>query len=372
MSLFTEPFDLGDPDAIDLVEIARSAYTDKEPLKALVATQGVSLIEIDWEGAIIDVWPRILRKVSQRGSLRSFTMALRDSPDYALMHVRIDSLLAKAAAEEQAAQTVEGAANPADPTGVTLVGRRPFIDRARLRTNLRALFAPDRPGVDNDQAMIVNGPRRSGRSYTWVLISHVARSTGWPQPSLIDLSLFRGSQAKPEDVVSMIAMELGWLPEEHDATAQDDTKARVLFAWLKGQVRQKGPVCLVFDGLDGDTVSEATLAFVGDVAAAAGNGELGDSRVILLAYGRALRNPNVDPFILRDSVRSDIPLADFTSYLQAVAAEAGVDMTHGQALELTKALVEDPPPDPVPVAVLADKAANLSAVVCQLRRGSGV
>ena len=115
---------------------------------------------------------------------------------------------------------------------------------------------------------------------------------------------------------------------------------------------------------------DATVSFIGDIAAAAGNDELGDSRVVLLAFGRALQNPNVDPFVLRESPLADIPLAEFTSYLRAVAAEGGQDMSEWQAMHLAERLFGLPQPDPLPVSLLEDRAGAMSRIVCTLRRGT--
>lgn len=187
--------------------------------------------------------------------------------------------------------------------------------------------------------------------------------------SLIDLSRFRGGQVRPDDVAEMIAADLDWPSPERDLTAQDETRGRVLLGWLKRCVRKHGSVCLVFDGLDGDNLTDATVGFIGDIAAAAGNDELDESRVVLLAFGRSLHNPNVDPFVLREPPLAAIPLTEFTGYLRAVAAEGGHDLSEEQALAFTSRFFGTPQPDPVPVSLLASSAAAMSTLVCALRVG---
>jgi Effector-associated domain 1 len=361
MSLFTEPFDIADRRAKELLAIAITGYSDKPPLKTMVAGVGIADVDVNWDGAVADVWPRIITVAARRNRLRELVRAFQGDPNYALVLPRIEALLDEAREEEQSETSGRAATRH---TMVTVVGRRPFINRSRFRSNVESLF-----GSDGDRTMIVDGPRKSGRSYSWVLISYVTRMTGGPQASLIDISLFRDARVRPDDVASMIAADLGWAPAGVDETAQDETKGRLLLGWLKRSVRQHGAVCLVFDGLDGGNLANATVEFIGDIAAAAGNDELGDSRVVLLAYGRALQNPNVEPFVLREPPLTDIPLAEFTAYLQTVAAEGGQAMTDLQAQQLARALLGLPMPDPVPMSLLAARATEMSKIVCKLRRG---
>lgn len=362
MSLFNEPFDLRDQLAKDLLGLACTGYRDKNQVRLFTSGIGIPDINIDWDGTVADVWPRILTVAARRALLRKLVQAMLDDANYALVRPRIEAFFA--AAEEEERHEAKSRAGVADHTRVTVVGRRPFVNRSRFRDNVKSLFGPD-----GDRLMIVDGPRKSGRSYSWVLISYVTRMTGL-QASRIDMSLFRDVQAKPGDVAKMIAADLGWPPHNEDPTAQDATQGRVLLGWVKNCVRDRGAVCLVFDGLDGDNLTDETVSFIGDIAAAAGNDELGDSRVVLLAFGRALQNPNVDPFVLREPPLADIPLAEFTGYLRTVAADGGQDMSEGQAMQLAERLFGLPQPDPVPVSLLAARAGAVSGIVCKLRRGT--
>ena len=363
MSLFNEPLDLGDQRVGELLKLANSGYGAKNEIKNFVAGIGISDRDIDWDGALADVWPRILTVAARRALLRKLVQALLKDENYAQVRPRIKALIAAVKAEERA--EAKSKAEAVDHTKVTVVGRRPFVNRSRFRDNVKSLFGPG-----GDHLIIVDGPRMSGRSYSWVLISYVIRMTGGLQASLIDMSRFRGVQAKPDDVARLIAADLGWPPPEEDPTAQDDTRGRVLLGWLKNRLRGRAAVCLVFDGLDGDTLTDSAVNFIGDIAAAAGNDELGDSRVVLLAFGRALQNPNVDPFVLREPPLADIPLAEFTGYLRTVAADGGQDLSEDQAMELAERLFGLPRPDPVPVRLLAARADAMSAIVCTLRRGT--
>ena len=363
MSLFTEPFNPNGENAKKLLAIAMTGYTEKPQLKNLVSGIGIADVDVDWDGPVADVWPRILILAARRNQLRRLVTAFQGDQNYALIRPELDALL-QAVAEDERVEA-NGRAQAGDYTTAMVVGRRPFINRHRFRDNIRSLFGPG-----GDHTMIVDGPPKSGRSYSWVLISYFTRMTGGLQASLIDLSRFRGGQARPDDVAAMIAADLGWKHPEADATAQDQTNGRVLLGWIKNSVRQHGAVCLVFDGLDGDNLDEAAVGFIGDIATAAGNDELGDSRVVLLAFGRTLQNPNVDPFVLREPPLADIPLTEFTAYLQAVAAEGGQDMSDTQAERLAAMLLESPAPDPVPIGLLATRAVEVSKIACRLLRGT--
>ena len=363
MSLFDEPFDPNDERAKRLLKIAHSGDGRKERIKLLVRGAGIPEDDIEWEGTLTDVWVRICTVAARRAKLRRLVQAFLADENYALVHADIRALLAEAQAEKKA--KARGKAGSADHARVTVVGRRPFVNRSTFRDNVETLFGPG-----GDHLMVVDGPRKSGRSYSWVLIAYVTRMTGGLQASLIDLSRFRGGRATPDDVAEMIAADLDWPSPGKDPTAQDYTRARVLLGWLKNCLRGRRGICLVFDGLDGDNLTDETVSFIGDIAAAAGNDELGDSRVVLLAFGRALQNPNVDPFVLREPPLADIPLGEFTRYLRAVAAEGGQDMSDVKAMELAEALFGAPQPDPVPVSLLAAQAEAMSRIVIALRRGT--
>jgi hypothetical protein len=366
MSLFNErSLTLGDPRLLEVLEVVYKGYAhynDKDQIEIFVEKIGIPSRAIDWDGSLNDVWPRILLEASRCTLLRKLVEALRDDANYAKVRPQIEAIISKADDEER--EEAKSKAGAADHAGVTIVGRRPFVNRSMFRDNLRSLFGPD-----GDRSMIVDGPRKSGRSYSWVLIQYVSLMTGM-QANLIDISTFGGARAKPDDVAKMIAADLNWPSPEQDPNpdTQDDTRGRLLLGWLKSGVRLRGPVHLVFDGLDGDNLSREAVDFIGDIAAAAGNDELGESRVILLAYGRALRNPNVDPIVLREPPLADIPLVDFTGYLRAVAKEGGQAMDEARAIKVVERLF-GPPPDPVPVSLLAARARELSGAVCKLRRG---
>ncbi|MFH8250174.1 hypothetical protein ACH3VR_07405 [Microbacterium sp. B2969] len=363
MSFYDEPFTLDNERAKTVLKIALKGFAEKKPMRTFLATIGIDPIDIEWEGTIRVIWPSALEVVAKSGKLRQFLIAVRDAPDYTLYRADVERIIADCDAEAES-ETKDGLlpAAPVDHTTATIIGRRPFVDRVNLRENLKSLF-----NADGDKVLIVNGPPSSGRSYTWVLISYVAKKTSGFDTRLIDLSMFSDTQATPVDVARMIAATFGWPPPEVDETAMDATNARVLRPWIAQHLSEIGKVCLVFDGLDGANVAETTLEFIGSIASAAGNDELGECRIVLLAFDRALSNPNVDPFVRREPTLASIPLKEIVAYFRTVAAERGDELSLKQAKALTVTLFGKPPPDPLPMSTLHARAAEFSTAACALR-----
>jgi Effector-associated domain 1 len=360
LSIFTESYNASDPLIKDLVAIVITGYREKDEVRGFVQKIGVQDIYVNWDGPVVDVWPRALEVAAKQGKLRALVDALRIDQNYASVQSKIETLLDAADRETR----IEQARGAVDAWLATVVSGRPFVNRTRLRDNLQTLFSDD-----GNRAMIVDGPPMSGRSHTWVLVSHVARKAFGMRAYLFDLSTFKDTQMSPTDVAKIIAADLGWPQPDVDPTSQDETKARVLLGWLKNQLEDLAPVCLVFDGLDGANLADATVSFIGDIAAAAGNDELGDCRVVLLAFGRALKNQIVDPYVLREPPLADIPLTEITSFFQTLAGEGGAALAPGQARALVERLFGSPPPDPVPVASMRDRASDISLVARSLRTG---
>lgn len=360
MSIFTESYKANDPRIKELLAISLTGYREKVQLKVFVESVGVEQVDVDWDGRVADVWPRIIQEFAKQEKLRALVEALLADPNYTQVRERTQALLDEAEAERRFERSQ--AARAIERFKATVVSGRPFVNRGPLRTNLQQFFSDG-----GNQTMIVDGPPMSGRSYTWVLISHVAR--GSMPAYLFDLSRFKDTQMSPGDLAKIIAADLGWSDLDVDQAAQDDTNRRVLFGKLKHRLANTDPVCLVFDGLDGANLAEATVGLIGDIACAAGNDELGGCRVALLAFGRALTNPGVDPFVLREPPLADIPLGELMKFFQALAVEGGAELTDDQARACAERLFGSPPPDPVPVASMRENASDIGRVAVQLRAG---
>jgi hypothetical protein len=351
-----------EPAAQTLLAILEAAYADKEPAKIFLSSVSISEREIFWDQAMHFVWLEILQAAARKGMLRDLVLRARADPSIQGSRGQLDQVLAASPQDE----AVDGD----DPNHfmAKFVGPRPFVNRLELRKDLKRLV-----GDDGEQVMIVDGPPLSGRSYAWFLIAHVARKTRSFDPHLIDLTKWTDTQARPIDVANLISIELGWdLPDAVDRTAQYETTSRTLLTWIKGRTRDHPPVCLVFDGLDGANVADATVRFIGDIATAAGNAELNSFRVVLLAFGRPLGDPGVDAIALRGQPLSAIELSELTEWFQEVAKDGGISLSAEQATTLAATLLGSPPPDPVPIAALRSTAREVAQVARNLREGNYV
>jgi hypothetical protein len=116
MSLFNEPFDLSDQRARELLELAITGYTEKPPLKKLVSGIGIAEVDVDWDGSVADVWPRIFILCARRNRLRELVKAMLKDENYAQVRPRIAALFAAAEEERDEAKSkvVLPGCSPAD------------------------------------------------------------------------------------------------------------------------------------------------------------------------------------------------------------------------------------------------------------------
>ncbi len=360
MTLFAGPINLADSLVKDLLKLIGAGLESKEDLKNFLDAAGIVHDDVVFDGSVAAARRSTVNVLARQGKLRLFVEAMLVEPNFAAVAPRIRELIAVA---DKRGDT-NGEMTPQEHIHVAMVGVRPFVNRIKLRANLQAMF------VDSgSKVMAVDGPRSSGRSYTWVLVQYVARQIG-KQAKLIDLTTFRDTQATPVDVANMIAVKLGWDLPDDDVTSQDYTKGRLVLGWFIRQVDQNGPICLVIDGLDGANLAEATVSFVSDIATAAGNDELGDSVIVLLAFGRSLTDPSVEPFVLREPPLAALAGNEITTYLQAAALKSA-PLSNAQATKLAEKLFGKPLPASLPVSVLRDKAGDLSKAVLGLRSQGG-
>lgn len=359
MSFLDEPaYPFHDPTAKLLWDILVEAYSEPAAVKDFVRGIGMRTTDMSWT-KVIDSWTEVLEKAAKGKRLRGLVESAIRDPSIAGYHQQLSDLVARCDKEDAAAP-----AEPQDACLVHLIDRRIFMNRSGLRDNLK-IFTDNQ----GDRVMAVDGPPASGRSYSWYLIQYVGQKTGAFDSYLIDITKWSDTAARPGDLARLIASELGWKQPEFDQTAQDETTSRILLAWLKGRARERPrPACLVFDGLDRPNVTEATLRFISDIATAAGNAELGEFRVVLLAFGRSLADQNVDPFVLRESMTpTGVPLADVRQAFQHVAEQGGTELSVTQIDQLLAELLKAPPTDPIPIKSFGREAGKLAF---NLSRGS--
>jgi hypothetical protein len=341
------PFRLDDPDARELLKTLLDVYFEVERVKTFAQGAGVAMASITWQNRMEDVWPELLQRAAETRKLRALVKVVAEHPNSAAHAALFQRLLVVAPA----------------PVGETpahllpLLGRgarRPFIDRDDLRTLIMELVE------GTSRVLVVTGPGRSGKSYSWYLISHVSERLGSFSPYPVDLSSWAGPPAGPVDVMREVANLLNWELPAMDATAQEDTHARILTTWFVGRVRRETEQCwLVFDGLNAATMTDAALRLIENIAVAAERQHAGELRVVLIAHTRPLPE-DVDPFALRDTI-SHIGVTQLRAFFTKVAAAAGQAVDEaGLDLLMAELLGPGPPPNPLPLPSIAVRAAELA------------
>jgi hypothetical protein len=335
MSIIDRPrFSASDPAARDLLDALVNLYPKEEPVEKLIQNVGYRAGEINWNGPMVDVWPRILEQLAGARKLRELVQFVSQDPDNAAYSDLFSQLLS----------TPPPGTPEDDPFRATFMvaGNRPFMDRRELRQHLKEL-----EGDFGSRVLVVSGPQRSGKSYSWYLISHIGDQRGSYESYLIDLGIWSGPQAGPAEVMNEITGQMGWDPPPVDPTAQEDTVARILLGWFKGRIRKEPvPRWLIFDGLSLGTVSLGAIRLIENVAVAAERREVGELRVVLLDFDRPLP-VDVDPYTLRDQL-VHLDVQDIRDFFQRVAQVNGQQIDNAGLEELIGRLL-GPPPHPVPL-----------------------
>lgn len=129
---------------------------------------------------------------------------------------------------------VGGANNDPFRDPITLSGDQPLVDRDDLRDKLCKLHTATR------QVLVVNGERRSGRSYSLRLIYNGARKYQFV-PIYVDLLRTKpaGDDLRPEHIGRDIALQMGFKREEIPPRQgeQDMAWNREFCSWLMGRLQ---------------------------------------------------------------------------------------------------------------------------------------
>lgn len=154
---------------------------------------------------------------------------------------RVNEMLERERALVRAAAGEPSARDPFMAT--VLAGREVFIDRHELRAKLRELHAGARPKV----VLQVTGEPRSGKSYSFRLIEHVAAECGFRSvPVLLDES------GTPEEIVETIALEVASSSDSPPERRDDPRKWYGRASqWLVKKAKESGATWwFVLDGLN--------------------------------------------------------------------------------------------------------------------------
>jgi hypothetical protein len=221
--------------------------------------------------------------------------------------------------EAAADGTAPGGPEVADPFLSYVVGQQPFIDRTVLREHLRDLLS-----ASPSRVLVINGDRPCGKSYTWYYVRQ-PELLGDSIPVLVDLSEW-ADPARPAEVMSSIALQLG-LPEPTvDRHAQSAAQVQSLRDWFVGKLQQDDRAgqrwLLMVDSLDHVAQRDDTLQLVEFLAGAAIRQRLAGLRVILLGYSNRIP---IDPLdsVLTEEI-GDIGPAELCDFFRSLARQSNL------------------------------------------------
>ncbi|MFP2904608.1 hypothetical protein ACLESD_06035 [Pyxidicoccus sp. 3LFB2] len=170
-----------------------------------------------------------------------------------------------------------------------------FLARRELRRELKRLANDDR------SILLVDGPSRSGRSYTHKLIQHIAEQRGqfrvaWSDCSGPSLTLSASGLAQ------LLSLSIGRPPGQMPTQeAQEPRWAQQLAQWvLAHDAEAASRWWLVFDGFEGTELAPGARAFIEHLAQRIGTGPARQRfRLVLLQY------PQPMPTVLRREVATE-------------------------------------------------------------------
>lgn len=165
-----------------------------------------------------------------------------------------------------------------------LMGANYFINRHRLRNEVADISDEHGPRV-----LVVNGPARSGRSFTATYIVHFCDLHGGT-PYLVDFKRqFLGKS--PLELVRRLALSFQWnastIPEQH---AQATQWVEELGEWVAGNVRNsQETIWLIFDDANAHGLAQPMREFI--VYLADKTFDVPQLRIVLLAYAEPMLGP---------------------------------------------------------------------------------
>jgi hypothetical protein len=243
---------------------------------------------------------------------------------------------------------------PDDPIETLLVfGKQPFLNRSELRPALQEfLFKLDGPCV-----LLVNGPKRSGKTYTFELIEHVRRrrqdfSTVWAD--------FGGELLPPESVASRLVARMGVSTKDMPKPGLETMSNYVgkLTDWVVEQALATGKRwCFLLDGIRDDTLVNDTRNFIHQLARTIERGAPNDYlRLVLLEYEEPLSHLQPSS-IARDDLKSPdhIGQVDVEDYFEWLMAKSGLEVDWDMVKLHAQAVIEQcPTGDPERLRALYD------------------
>ncbi len=309
---------------------------DSEPLlKPIFATVGVVPADLDWT-RMTAVWDTVLTRAAQLGHLRQLAELLVEQTNTPALQGFFETLPSLG---DLVVATGRGAFDSR-----LLAQRRPFLDRRNVRDSLTDLSTPTGARV-----LVVDGPRGSGRSHIWYLVSDgLARLVPKPPPPVrVQPSQWSGEAWGPLQLMTDIAQGLDWPVPEVDLQAQPDTHIRLLGRWFRTRAgNENEPRWLVIDDLDGAFVTDAGQRMAADIAYAAATAQAGPFRIVMLGFKGTLAT-DADAVAAREAI-AYLDATALRDYFCELASEVGEQLTP-DAADLIVAQAAGAPPYPVPL-----------------------
>jgi hypothetical protein len=245
-----------------------------------------------------------------------------------------------------------GAPGAEDPYDALLILSEPFVNRQISRNKLRDLFQGP-----NRRALVVRGPRASGKSHSRWLIEQVARSEEI-EPVFVELK-----DNVLEDIIWQIINDLSLPPQEfRDRLAQASTMTKGFISALRGSARkmQAGERwCLIFDSHDYDTVAEANRNFVNELLFEVANLQMQPIWIVVLGHREVPpgSGPTAPPARLITDEILHVTQPDIEKFLLQLSEQQGQSLAQGRSAALTADIFQglQPPLDHLGMQTLAHR-----------------
>jgi hypothetical protein len=234
------------------------------------------------------------------------------------------------------------AGNPDDEYQVRLIGpsRQPMINRMDLRDNVKQLFGRSRV------VLTVRGDGQSGKSHSYLLLSHVTGEVNGYEPHRFDFSPpSTGDTAKP--LLAMICKRLGienvtdypkWTTATRFAGEMMDD-----FVGLYRNKFENSRTTRIFviDGLDRFEPTSDVYVLVSRLALEVAHGQLPKTQLVLIGY-TGIFDPGIKQAVLVEDIKK-ITATDLRIYFDGMACELGRRLSPGRIDEMTKAAMTGEP-----------------------------
>jgi hypothetical protein len=291
-----------------------------EPPKIIALLQAAGLSPADYPLGIAKLtWAAAVPDAAKRGELSEFIACI----------VAAIPAFGKALEDRlQVLRTQRTWYHHEDPYASSFVGpgaSRAVIDRDTLRKGLHDL------ATDQYRILLVSGKKRTGKSHTWVLITHL-RDAGrllgehrFVRVTAHDMA----DVVTGEDLVSSIADKLGLTVPLTPSGELPDARARKFLDMVVGRYPQGDGVTrwIILDGLDLPMVQDSARDVAKRLVALVAEGELPQTRLIVTGLD------NLGPTIGYKVPVEQIPQIDeaqVRSFLAAVAAHVDRKLSRRQ------------------------------------------